>query len=234
MGAVHHTIAPSMYPKLDYNLETDFVPVGADLQRAAGDRRQPAARAGDDLKELLEHAAQEPGQAQLRLGRQRHLAPPGRRAVQAADQDLHHPHPVPRRRPGAAGPDRRPGRHDVRRPRLVGQRTSRAAASRRWRSRRASARRAFPTCRPAPRPACRPTRSPPGTACGRRRARRARSSQQHAGRDAEGVRDDRDARHVDRPRRRDAEPVRRRVRRFVSAEIKRWAEVVKASGAKLD
>src|SRR6185369_4925375 len=28
MGAVHHTIAPSMYPRLDYNLETDFVPVG--------------------------------------------------------------------------------------------------------------------------------------------------------------------------------------------------------------
>ena len=28
MGAVHHAIAPSMYPKLDYNLETDFVPVG--------------------------------------------------------------------------------------------------------------------------------------------------------------------------------------------------------------
>jgi tripartite-type tricarboxylate transporter receptor subunit TctC len=28
MGAVHHTIAPSMYAKLDYNLETDFVPVG--------------------------------------------------------------------------------------------------------------------------------------------------------------------------------------------------------------
>ena len=27
MGAVHHAIAPSMYPKLDYNIETDFVPV---------------------------------------------------------------------------------------------------------------------------------------------------------------------------------------------------------------
>jgi tripartite-type tricarboxylate transporter receptor subunit TctC len=27
MGAVHHTIAPSMYPKLDYNLETDFIPI---------------------------------------------------------------------------------------------------------------------------------------------------------------------------------------------------------------
>jgi tripartite-type tricarboxylate transporter receptor subunit TctC len=28
MGAVHHSIAPSMYPKLDYNIEADFVPVG--------------------------------------------------------------------------------------------------------------------------------------------------------------------------------------------------------------
>ena len=28
MGAVHHAIAPAMYPKLDYRLEEDFVPVG--------------------------------------------------------------------------------------------------------------------------------------------------------------------------------------------------------------
>lgn len=27
MGAVHHAIAPAMYPKLDYNIETDLVPV---------------------------------------------------------------------------------------------------------------------------------------------------------------------------------------------------------------
>ena len=27
MGAVHHSIAPSMYPKLDYDIEKDFVPV---------------------------------------------------------------------------------------------------------------------------------------------------------------------------------------------------------------
>ena len=27
MGAVHHTIAPSMYTKLDYDLEKDFVPL---------------------------------------------------------------------------------------------------------------------------------------------------------------------------------------------------------------
>jgi tripartite-type tricarboxylate transporter receptor subunit TctC len=28
MGAVHHAIAPSMYPKLDYQIEADFIPVG--------------------------------------------------------------------------------------------------------------------------------------------------------------------------------------------------------------
>ncbi len=28
MGAVHHAIAPAMYPKLEYKLEEDFVPVG--------------------------------------------------------------------------------------------------------------------------------------------------------------------------------------------------------------
>ena len=27
MGAVHHTIAPAMYPKLDYNIERDFLPI---------------------------------------------------------------------------------------------------------------------------------------------------------------------------------------------------------------
>ena len=27
MGAVHHAIAPAMYPKLDYKLEEDFIPV---------------------------------------------------------------------------------------------------------------------------------------------------------------------------------------------------------------
>ena len=109
-----------MYPKLDYNLETDFIPVGliASVPQVivVNPQRVPVT----DLKGLLDYAAQEPGQAELRLGRQRHLAPPGRRAVQAADQDLHHPHPLPRRRPGAAGPDRRPGGHDVRRPGLVG------------------------------------------------------------------------------------------------------------------
>ena len=39
MGAVHHTIAPSMYPRLDYNLERDFIPLVlvVNPQRIAGD-----------------------------------------------------------------------------------------------------------------------------------------------------------------------------------------------------
>jgi tripartite-type tricarboxylate transporter receptor subunit TctC len=28
IGAAHHAIAPALYPKLDYNLETDFIPIG--------------------------------------------------------------------------------------------------------------------------------------------------------------------------------------------------------------
>src|SRR6188768_2550719 len=27
MGAIHHAIAPSMYPKLDYDIEKDFIPL---------------------------------------------------------------------------------------------------------------------------------------------------------------------------------------------------------------
>src|SRR5262245_36347852 len=28
VGAAHHTIAPALYPKLDYDIEKDFIPVG--------------------------------------------------------------------------------------------------------------------------------------------------------------------------------------------------------------
>ena len=171
MGAVHHAIAPSMYPKLDYNIETDFVPIGmvssvpqvivVHPQRVPVVRPEGPARA----------PAQEPGQAELRLGRQRHQPPPGGRAVQAADQDLHHPHPLPRRRPGPAGPDRRPGGHDVRRPGLVGRaHQGRPHQGRSPWPRQARAGLPRPADHRRSRP-CPPTRWPPGTACGRRRAR---------------------------------------------------------------
>ena len=61
MGAVHHAIAPSMYPKLDYNLEADFIPVGlissVPQVIVVNPQRVPVA----DLKGLLEYVRKNPG-----------------------------------------------------------------------------------------------------------------------------------------------------------------------------
>jgi tripartite-type tricarboxylate transporter receptor subunit TctC len=61
MGAVHHTIAPSMYPKLDYHLDTDFIPVGlvssVPQVIVVHPQRVPAA----NLKEFLELVRKNPG-----------------------------------------------------------------------------------------------------------------------------------------------------------------------------
>ncbi len=66
MGAVHHTIAPAMYPKLDYNLESDFVPVGlvASVPQVivVNPQRVPVT----DLKGLLEFVRKNP--AKLNYG----------------------------------------------------------------------------------------------------------------------------------------------------------------------
>ena len=120
MGAVHHTIAPSMYPKLDYDLEKDFVPLILVASVPQVLVVNPKKVTAANFKEFLAVRQGQPRQAELRLGRRRHLAPPGGRTVQAADQHLHHPHSLPRRGPGAAGPDRRQRGHDVRRPGFVG------------------------------------------------------------------------------------------------------------------
>ena len=61
MGAVHHTIAPSMYPKLDYDLEKDFVPLTlvASVPQVVvvNPRRVPVA----DFKAFLELMRKSPG-----------------------------------------------------------------------------------------------------------------------------------------------------------------------------
>ena len=61
MGAVHHAIAPSMYPKLDYNIETDFIPVGlvssVPQVIVVNPQRVPVA----DLKGLLDYLRKNPG-----------------------------------------------------------------------------------------------------------------------------------------------------------------------------
>jgi tripartite-type tricarboxylate transporter receptor subunit TctC len=61
MGAVHHTIAPSMYPKLDYNIETDFIPVGLISSVPQVIVVNPQRVQATNLKELLEVLRKNPG-----------------------------------------------------------------------------------------------------------------------------------------------------------------------------
>jgi len=61
MGAVHHAIAPSMYPKLDYNLETDFIPVGLISSVPQVIVVHPQRVPVSDLKGLLEYLRRNPG-----------------------------------------------------------------------------------------------------------------------------------------------------------------------------
>jgi tripartite-type tricarboxylate transporter receptor subunit TctC len=61
MGAVHHTIAPSMYPKLDYNIESDFVPVGLIASVPQIIVVNPQKVLVNDLKGLLNLVRTNPG-----------------------------------------------------------------------------------------------------------------------------------------------------------------------------
>ena len=61
MGAVHHTIAPSMYPKLDYDLERDLAPiilVAAVPQVLVVNPKKVTA---NTLKEFLDFVKKNPG-----------------------------------------------------------------------------------------------------------------------------------------------------------------------------
>ena len=61
MGAVHHAIAPSMYPKLDYNIETDFIPVGLISSVPQVIVVNPQRVAANDLPGLLDYMRKNPG-----------------------------------------------------------------------------------------------------------------------------------------------------------------------------
>ena len=61
MGAVHHTIAPSIYPKLDYNLANDFVPVAMISSVPQVIVVNPQRIAARDLKGLIAHLKANPG-----------------------------------------------------------------------------------------------------------------------------------------------------------------------------
>ncbi|MBK9134843.1 MAG: tripartite tricarboxylate transporter substrate binding protein [Betaproteobacteria bacterium] len=77
MGAVHHSIAPSMYPKLDYDIEKDFVPVGLVSSVPQVIVVNPNRVQAKTLPELLEHIRKNPGRlnyASAGNGTSHHLA----------------------------------------------------------------------------------------------------------------------------------------------------------------
>ena len=61
MGAVHHAIAPAMYPKLDYHLESDFIPVGLVSSVPQVIVVHPGRVPVTDLKGLLAFLRKNPG-----------------------------------------------------------------------------------------------------------------------------------------------------------------------------
>jgi tripartite-type tricarboxylate transporter receptor subunit TctC len=61
MGAVHHTIAPSMYPNLDYNLQTDFIPIALVSSVAQVIVVHPGKVAANTLGEFIAYAKANPG-----------------------------------------------------------------------------------------------------------------------------------------------------------------------------
>ncbi|MEO5844639.1 MAG: tripartite tricarboxylate transporter substrate binding protein [Caldimonas sp.] len=77
VGAVHHAIAPSMYPKLDYSLEADFVPVGLISSVPQVVVINPQRVQVSSLKEFLELVRKNPGKlnyASAGNGTSHHLA----------------------------------------------------------------------------------------------------------------------------------------------------------------
>jgi tripartite-type tricarboxylate transporter receptor subunit TctC len=77
VGAAHHTIAPALYPKLDYDLEKDFVPVGLIAQPPQVVVVNPNRVQAKTLAELIAYAKANPGKlnyASAGAGTTHHLA----------------------------------------------------------------------------------------------------------------------------------------------------------------
>lgn len=61
MGAAHHAIAPSIYPKLDYDIQKDFIPVSLVATPPQVIVVNPQRVPVDDLKGLIDYAQKNPG-----------------------------------------------------------------------------------------------------------------------------------------------------------------------------
>ena len=111
VGAVHHTIAPSVYSKLDYSLETDLVPVTGVAYVPQVIVVNPGRIKATTLKELIALAQAQPGKlvyASAGAGTAHHLA--GELFQQATKTQLLH---VPYKGAGPAMSDLVTGQVDM-------------------------------------------------------------------------------------------------------------------------
>ncbi len=60
VGAAHHAIAPAIYPKLDYDIEKDFIPIGIIAEPPHVVVVHPTKVAAKSLKELIDFASKNP------------------------------------------------------------------------------------------------------------------------------------------------------------------------------
>ena len=77
IGAVHHAIAPSFYPKLDYNIETDLVPLTIIANPPQVVVVNPTRVKADSFKDFLDFVRKNPGKlnyASAGNGTSHHLA----------------------------------------------------------------------------------------------------------------------------------------------------------------
>ena len=77
IGAVHHAIAPSFYPKLDYNIETDLVPLTIIANPPQVVVVNPTRVKADNFKDFLDYVRKSPGKlnyASAGNGTSHHLA----------------------------------------------------------------------------------------------------------------------------------------------------------------
>jgi len=77
IGAVHHAIAPSFYPKLDYNIETDLIPLTVIANPPQVIVVNPTRVKADNFKDFLDFVRQNPAKlnyASAGNGTSHHLA----------------------------------------------------------------------------------------------------------------------------------------------------------------
>ena len=174
-GAVHHAIAPGVYPKLAYDIEKDFQPIAVVAVVPQVVVVNPDRVEAKTLGDLIEAAKASPGSltyGSAGNGTSHHLA--GELFKGITGTEIQH---VPYKGAGPALQDLIGGQIDMmfdglgRRPA-----TSSPAPSDPWPSRPRNAPRSCRTCPRPPRLACPATRSTLGTRCGPTRARPRRSS----------------------------------------------------------